>query len=64
LETKHLSGNSLEEIFWREPANALALRAIFLSGRRLDERIYDEGRLNGSDSHTDKGVMAVENVAP
>jgi hypothetical protein len=60
LETAHLSGNSVEEIVWCEAANALALRAIFLSRQRLDKRIHDPGKLDWSDSSRHKGVTAAK----
>ena len=37
-----------------KPGNALALRAILLSRQRLDKRIHDSGRLDGSDSSRHK----------
>ena len=46
----------MEEIVWCEAANALALRPILLSRQRLDKRIHDPGRLDGSDSSRHKGV--------
>jgi len=54
----------VEEIVWCEPANALALRAIFLSRQWLDKRIHDPGRLDGFDSSKGRGVTAAQAVAP
>jgi hypothetical protein len=56
LETPHLLRNCVEEIRRRQSADALALRAIFLSRKGLGRRIYNAARLHGSDSSRNQGV--------
>jgi hypothetical protein len=54
----------VEQIIWYEAANALALRAIFLSWQWLGKRIDDPGRFHRSGSSRHKGVMKAKNVIP
>jgi hypothetical protein len=56
LETPHLLQNSVEEILRREFADALALRAIFLSRQWLGRWTHDAGRLDGADTSGNQAV--------